>query len=352
MAAMLAAHDEPTAHDASLLILVVDVNPTAWPTAVDAPHAPLSAVLEALCVFANAFRALRADNRLAVVACHAGRPTMLLRAGEATEGGLHATFVQALVAAAYNAPTAATSATSLAAALAIALCHARRHAPPDARRAQAQVLVALATADEPAQYNSLMNCIFAAQRARVLLDCVALRCASPFMQQAAHLTGGCYLQPDAAAQAALAPLLIGRALADRWCRRLLRPPRAHDVDFRAACFLTNRMLSVAWVCSVCLSPFETGGGGGAECESGGGQQQLIECPACRARFPPTRARGGGGGSGGGGAGGGDAARKRKRPAADTAGAAAGAAAGGSSAADARADDGRALGAADGGARGE
>jgi hypothetical protein len=252
---------------------------------------------------------------------------MLLRAGEATEGGLHATFVQALVAAAYNAPTAATSATSLAAALAIALCHARRHAPPDARRAQAQVLVALATADEPAQYNSLMNCIFAAQRARVLLDCVALRCASPFMQQAAHLTGGCYLQPDAAAQAALAPLLIGRALADRWCRRLLRAPRGHDVDFRAACFLTNRMLSIAWVCSVCLSHFESGDG-------------VIECPACRARFPPPKGRGvagsagrggGAGGRGGPAGGGGDAgaaARKRKRPPPTTTDEGAGASGGG------------------------
>ena len=54
----------------------------------------------------------------------------------------------------------------------------------------------LLRADAPAQYNAMMNCIFAAHSRGVLIDgCVLASESSTFLQQAAHHTNGVYLQP-------------------------------------------------------------------------------------------------------------------------------------------------------------
>ena len=42
--------------------------------------------------------------------------------------------------------------------------------------------------DVPETYNSVMNAIFSAQKAGVLVDCVVLGESSTFLQQAAYLT--------------------------------------------------------------------------------------------------------------------------------------------------------------------
>lgn len=43
--------------------------------------------------------------------------------------------------------------------------------------------------DVPETYNSVMNAIFSAQKAGVLVDCAVLGESSTFLQQAAYLTG-------------------------------------------------------------------------------------------------------------------------------------------------------------------
>ncbi|KAJ1639784.1 transcription factor Tfb4-domain-containing protein [Pavlovales sp. CCMP2436] len=272
---------EATASDTTLLVVVVDVNPTSW--VMGPGGASLRTVLEHLCIYINAFRALHAGNRLAIIACHPGQPTLLLHASHEIEGSLHLNLIPALLSIARKAPAVGTSATALSSALSIALCHINRYMPADVTHQQAQILALTATQDDPAQYNSIMNCIFAAQRSSIMVDCCALRTSSTFMQQSAHMTGGVYLEPTVEEESGLSQLLITLALPDRFCRLQLRQPKAHDVDFRAACFLTNQMLDRAFVCSVCLSIFHHG--------------DIIECPACRSRFPPPKV----------------APRKRKRP---------------------------------------
>ncbi|KNC71924.1 hypothetical protein SARC_15528, partial [Sphaeroforma arctica JP610] len=36
-------------------------------------------------------------------------------------------------------------------------------------------------------------------------------------------------------------------------RTIMRLPKENDVDYRAACFCHNKVISVGYVCSVCLS---------------------------------------------------------------------------------------------------
>lgn len=54
---------------------------------------------------------------------------------------------------------------------------------------QARALVFSGSPDVPATYNSVMNAIFSAQKAGVLVDCAVLGESSTFLQQAAYLTG-------------------------------------------------------------------------------------------------------------------------------------------------------------------
>lgn len=54
---------------------------------------------------------------------------------------------------------------------------------------QARALVLSGAPDVPETYNSVMNAIFSAQKAGVLVDCTVLGESSTFLQQAAYLTG-------------------------------------------------------------------------------------------------------------------------------------------------------------------
>lgn len=54
---------------------------------------------------------------------------------------------------------------------------------------QARALVLSGAPDVPETYNSVMNAIFSAQKAGVLVDCAVLGESSTFLQQAAYLTG-------------------------------------------------------------------------------------------------------------------------------------------------------------------
>mmetsp|Transcript_5982 Transcript_5982/g.15313 ORF Transcript_5982/g.15313 Transcript_5982/m.15313 type:complete len:312 (-) Transcript_5982:88-1023(-) len=270
------ADEEPSPLDATLVVAVVDVNPYVWAARQNgnsSGHLALSRILEQLCMFLNAVRIVNAENRIAVVAAYPGGARMILGANTRVPGRLHDSLVPELLqVAAGAAEPRETTTTALSSALSIALCHAHKHAPPDARHQRAQILTLAATVDDTRQYNSAMNCIFAAQRASILVDACMLGAPSAFLQQAAHITHGVYLQPDPAAEQALSQLLISVVLPDAFTRMQLRPPPPHDVDFRAACFLTAEMLERAYVCSVCLSVFHRGA--------------MPECPACRARFRP------------------------------------------------------------------
>ncbi len=134
-----------------------------------------------------------------------------------------------------------------------------------------------AESDQPEQYNAVMNCIFSAQKAGIVVDSCCLGETSLFMQQAAFLTGGSYLnmQETGLLQvvcltyssnpclSTLTPYstfyllqhLLMTFLASQNVRPLLRLPKQETTDFRAACFCHREIINMAWICSVCLSVF-------------------------------------------------------------------------------------------------
>ncbi|WVQ77611.1 hypothetical protein IAR50_007299 [Cryptococcus sp. DSM 104548] len=124
-------------------------------------------------------------------------------------------------------------------------------------------------------YVGLMNCVFAAQKAKVPIDVFSLPppTIDPtppiFLQQAAHLTEGVYWQWNG--RGGLLQYLHNIYLTPPSLRRTpFAVPPQDAVGFRAVCFCHHNTLDVGFVCSVCLSIF---------CEP------RPVCLMCKTRFP-------------------------------------------------------------------
>lgn len=296
--------------------------------ALDALHTATSHLL----IFLSTFLLLHPDNRVAVLlysrAGHAiaypslsPAPSVAAAAAEddlfaasATSGGggaggaSAARAVGAAVRAALDhslaaqaaLPPSAPSATRLAPSFGQALCLVNRaralhvanarvsHARADGKagfgRAAgglARILVVSRSADVPTQYVPVMNGMFAAQMMCVPVDMCFLSSGgggSTYFQQAASKTGGVYLRlDDAGGGDALLQTLLTVFITDAAVREVLAMPQTEEVDFRASCFRTRRLIAQGYTCSVCLSTFELDVG-----------KRANSCPTCEARFTGGR----------------------------------------------------------------
>ncbi len=137
---------------------------------------------------------------------------------------------------------------------ALCLIHRLQHQRGGRPRGRPRVLCMLGSPDASMQYIPVMNAIFSAQRAEVVVDAVVLAAEdSSFLQQAAHLTGGLYFRPACAA--ALLGVLLNYFVCDTATRKQLDVTQELGVDFRASCFCHKYVIETGYVCSVCLSIF-------------------------------------------------------------------------------------------------
>lgn len=199
-------------------------------------------------------------------------------------------------------PADAPAAPRLAASLAQALCLVNRRRVLHVERARvgkegaarpaaedkmgfgrkagglARILVVSRSADVPTQYVPVMNGMFAAQRMRVPIDMCYLRegRGSTYFQQAAYWTGGVYFRPPGG-EGELLQTLMTVFMTDSAVREVLAMPQSDEVDFRASCFRTRKLIQQGYTCSVCLSTFELDVG-----------KKANSCPTCEARFTGGR----------------------------------------------------------------
>jgi len=117
-----------------------------------------------------------------------------------------------------------------------------------------RVLCVSGSSDPTEQYVPIMNCLFSAQRLGARIDTLRIGTSdSPFLQQAAHLTGAAYVKPcrpENVLQHMLARFAPDEVSGSLLCRV---PPPA--VDFRASCFCHQKPVDIGRVCSACLSIF-------------------------------------------------------------------------------------------------
>ena len=128
-----------------------------------------------------------------------------------------------------------------------------------------RIVVVSTAKDDPKDYVSTMNCIFAAERMSIPIDaCViggggVLHRANDgdggVLQQAAHMTKGLYQKVDQAQK--LLQYLLSVFLVSPRLRKNLLMPKIERIDYSAACSCCTppKMSKQGYVCAVCLSIF-------------------------------------------------------------------------------------------------
>lgn len=129
-----------------------------------------------------------------------------------------------------------------------------------------RILIVQVCEDRTQDYNSFMNCVFAAIEENIVIDgCfipsgIANRArTSIFLEQACDRTGGVFSKPTGFSQVSggLTEVLMTVFLPPLTVRRWLNLPKLNKVDFRARCFKTGQSINQGYVCNRCLSIFET-----------------------------------------------------------------------------------------------
>jgi hypothetical protein len=158
-----------------------------------------------------------------------------------------------------------TGQASIVKALTMALCLLNREAKEASlggtivHAPETRIVVVTATRIFPHEFVSCMNCAFAAQKMGVVVDVVDYsQSSTPELLQLVHQTNGWYLalSPAGGQQGSFAHALLTHFVACASARRNLNPPSCPATDMRTICFChQNNLISIGFVCSVCLSVF-------------------------------------------------------------------------------------------------
>lgn len=121
--------------------------------------------------------------------------------------------------------------------------------------------IILITATKISSYDfvTCMNCAFAAQKLGIVIDVVDYsQSTTPELLQLVHHTDGWYLalSPKEGEQGVLAHAMLSNFVAGVSARKFMTPPSCPATDMRTICFChQNNLISIGYVCSVCLHVF-------------------------------------------------------------------------------------------------
>ncbi|GAX73181.1 hypothetical protein CEUSTIGMA_g634.t1 [Chlamydomonas eustigma] len=230
---------------------------------------PADSLLEQILYFIGAYRLLNNNNRLAVFALHHEecQPLYIHGGDESSYASNSNPYrnvkegIESILRAEVSKIDAGSEpqepCTALACGLSRALCLINRITTSSSLSracSKPRIVCITGSPDVPLQYIPVMNAIFSAQRAEVVVEALVLHTKdSAFLQQAAHLTGGLYIRPPD--RCAALQHLVHCLSADTETRKMLVVHQPLGVDFRASCFCHKRTIDIGFVCSVCLSIF-------------------------------------------------------------------------------------------------
>lgn len=265
---------------ASLLCVVLDLNPLAWglKTALEAKHASdngktdakaetVVQAIDAVLTFINSFLLMTHGNQVSVVGCHptkseflfpnasTSNPAELATAAQVNQS-VATTFRQLLADPEFLDLESTSKSSRIAAGLARALCYINRYKAKGNTKARCLIVKCGMDALND-QYLALINGAFAAQEMDVTIDGVVLDRDghNAAIQQVCSVSSGIYTQVRD--PSLLLQLLLVYHLPDDETRSKLADIPQSSVDARATCFSTARPVDIGHVCSVCLSVYGT-----------------------------------------------------------------------------------------------
>jgi len=251
--------------ESSLLVIILDSNP-GQRILRDNSHV-LTQVVDSVVAFANSHLMQKAQNKLAVMACHSkssefiypdsGKPLDIRQIDGQYEvfTMVEKTIKQNLAKLLASESSNTINESLLAGALAMGLCYiARIHrTKPPGCKINSRILVVTASGDSASQYMNYMNVFFTAQKQNIVIDVCALDQHLSLLQQGCDITGGLYLKVPQLQ--GLLQYLLWVFLPEPPIRQKLVLPPPVKVDYRAACFCHRELIDIGYVCSVCLSIF-------------------------------------------------------------------------------------------------
>ncbi|CAB3402751.1 unnamed protein product [Caenorhabditis bovis] len=261
----------------STLSVLVEASSCSWgKIAVAHGESSLGTILRAIISFCNAHLALSASNKLLVFAYGKGIPKKLLFSSSRPSDRDVSSIVvhslrEILTSDAQNDDCSVGA--PLAPAMAHAICHMKRNDaividavvnPDSLGPVQAELdmeeneptvraVVIGMTSFFGGEHGPLMNLFFSAAKQNICVDVVSLGedATGGVLQQAADITGGLFLHASRPSE--LLPMLMTHVLAAPSLRSAFPQPSLDAVDYRASCACHHQLVSVGWVCSVCLS---------------------------------------------------------------------------------------------------
>ncbi|KAG0476492.1 hypothetical protein HPP92_013333 [Vanilla planifolia] len=264
--------------DASLVVVLIDVNPYFWATAASgvgggvnhsSATIPFAKFLNSMIAFLNSLTLLNQSNQVVLIATGINSCGYIYDSGtKGSEGSGKVMEVSSEILrrleefvdrdkklGKLQGMAVGSNVSSLVSgSLSLALCYIQRVFRSGAIHPQPRILCLQASPDGPEQYVAIMNAIFSAQRSMVPIDsCVVGMQNSAFLQQASYITGGVYLKPPQLD--GLFEYLASVFATDLQSRNFLHLPKPAGVDFRASCFCHKKTIDMGYVCSVCLSIF-------------------------------------------------------------------------------------------------
>lgn len=273
----------------SLLSVVLDINPVRWFELRN--QVELSLVVKSICIMLNSHLLLHSSNRVAVLVANdfyskkeGARiiyPSLTPDVPETRfSANMHRKFktLDEIIAAklshilerqakAVEQPKAALN--TISQLFSMALSYINKISKSSDQVLNSRILVVSISDDLTLPYISTMNCIFAAQKMHTPIDVVKLGSPSVFLQQAADATNGVYQlirHPKGLVQYLTSAFFIDPSL-----RSVLILPTDSKIDFRASCFVTNKIINVGYVCSVCLCILSL-------------IPNNLKCPVCDSKF--------------------------------------------------------------------
>ncbi|CAY68643.1 TFIIH subunit [Komagataella phaffii] len=276
----------------SLLAVVIDTNPLEW-TKLKGVIC-LKELCKSVLVLLNAHLSLNSGNRVAVLtssSLNSGPKFLYPDPNDKTyekresllSSDIHRQFkfvdqkiIQELQILLDNEPLNPENQElkgSIAGAMSMALSYINRltNIEPEStgNTLRAKMLVISISDDSTQQYVPFMNCIFSAQKMKVSIDVCKMGPDSSFLQQASDVTNGVYMLIKNVH--GLIQYLTTALFIDPSLRPIMVLPTNSDLDFRASCFVTNKVIDIGYVCSVCLCIFSI-------------IPRNNVCPTCQSKF--------------------------------------------------------------------
>ncbi|ODV91680.1 hypothetical protein CANCADRAFT_17690, partial [Tortispora caseinolytica NRRL Y-17796] len=251
----------------ALLGIIIDVNGAQWARIRD--QVDFRRIISSLLVFVNAHLALKESNKVLVVSCGPHKSKILYPASESTDsanieadGQMYRPFqvvnqviIDAMMNSLEESQSSSSNSVKFAGALSMALSYANKLSSHSIGHGgyQSRILAISVSEDEPSQYIACMNAMFTAQKLSIPVDVCKLNGNSVFLEQIADATSGTFLRPDH--PSGILQYLMSVYSPNPSIRNYLALPSQSNVDFRASCFCHQKVVSIGYVCSVCLSVY-------------------------------------------------------------------------------------------------